>query len=159
MKSLSNLEEGLQSPSFICRCCNVEKQAEEFSKHRQCKRGYDISRCKECKKAHSVASNRWATKPLELKILSRVKSRATLKDIPFDLTVEDINIPEVCPVFGVPFIYGDHLWTYSVDRINPQLGYVRGNIIIISNKANMMKSSATTEEIGMLHKYLLSLEM
>ncbi len=139
---------------FKCKTCEQEKPATAFSVHKQCRVGYDLSRCKECKKSYSLAANKWASRTIEQKILNRAKTRATAKGIPFDIDIEDIIIPDVCPVFGKPFIYGDHAWTYSIDRIKPELGYVKGNIMIISNKANMMKNDATTEEIGMLYAFL-----
>lgn len=144
--------------SFLCKTCKEEKPFGAFSIHLQCLLGIDISRCKECKKSFSKSANQWAIKSIESKILNRVKTRAKEKGIPFNLELCDIVIPDVCPVFKVPFIYGDHSWTYSLDRIKPELGYVKGNVVIISNKANMMKNTATTEDIRMLYEWMLTLE-
>lgn len=141
-----------------CRNCGVELEQSEFSRHSGCTIGYDTSRCKSCKTANTKSVNAWANKSLEAKIHNRTKTRAKERGIPFDLNIEDIVVPDVCPVFGMPFIYGDHLWTASIDRVKPELGYVKGNIIIISNKANMMKSTATCEEVGLLYKWFLTLE-
>lgn len=38
---------------------------------------------------------------------SRAKKRAKIKNIPFDIEISDIIIPDVCPVFNIPFIIGD----------------------------------------------------
>lgn len=141
-----------------CKTCSKERPETAFSAHAQCKLGIDTSRCKDCKKAERKSKEAWINKPLAKRILDRVKGRASRKGIPFSLELEDIVIPEVCPVFGVPFIYGDHEWTYSLDRIKPELGYVKGNVIVISNKANMLKGAGTTEEIGKLHTFLLALD-
>lgn len=35
----------------------------------------------------------------------------------------------------------------SIDRIIPELGYTKGNIRVISNRANLLKSNATIEEL------------
>ncbi|WP_145960516.1 hypothetical protein [Novosphingobium meiothermophilum] len=35
----------------------------------------------------------------------------------------------------------------SLDRIEPELGYVPGNTIVISNRANRLKSDATIDEL------------
>ena len=142
---------------FICRCCGEEKEAMEFSEHRQTKTGYDLSRCKQCKIEMSRSAASWDSKPIVNRIYDRVKTRAKEKGLDFDLELSDIIIPELCPVFKVPFIYGDHSWTYSLDRIKPDLGYVKGNVVVISNKANMMKSTATVDEVGMLYEWMLSL--
>ena len=59
-------------------------------------------------------------------------------------------MPKVCPVFNKPLIKGDgahHRWSPSIDRIDPQKGYVRGNLQVISFLANAMKQDATPEEL------------
>lgn len=81
------------------------------------------------------------------------KRRAKKQGLAFDLSVSDITIPEKCPVFGVdllarPKTSWDH--TPSIDRIKPTLGYVRGNVWVISLRANMMKRDATPEELELL---------
>ena len=46
----------------------------------------------------------------------------------------------------------------SIDKIIPEKGYVPGNVIIVSMKANMIKSFATPDEIikvGKFYKNLL----
>ena len=138
-----------------CKSCQVHKPTDAFSKQPSCKTGYDVSRCKTCKKSKVD----WALVPIENRMLNRTKARAQRKGLPFNLEISDIVLPERCPVFDKPFIYGDHLWTYSIDRLVPDTGYVRGNIMIISNKANMMKSTATTDEIGLLHKWMTACEI
>jgi hypothetical protein len=71
-------------------------------------------------------------------ILTRAKRRAAQVGVPFDLTSEDIDIPEVCPILGIPIdvqqggARGPKDNSISLDRIVPELGYVRGNIAVIS---------------------------
>jgi hypothetical protein len=65
--------------------------------------------------------------------------------------------PERCPVFGTPLLRGDvslKLNT-SVDRIDPTKGYVPGNIQIVSNRVNMMKSNCTQDELVAFAKWVL----
>lgn len=147
-----------ESALLECKSCGEVKEANMFSRQSSCRVGYCTVRCKACKRLERKTAEAWAKKPLVEKILARVKGRAVRKGIPFTLELSDIIIPEVCPVLGRPFIYGHHDWTYSLDRIKPELGYVKGNVVVISNRANMMKSTATTEEIGMLHAWMLTLE-
>lgn len=73
------------------------------------------------------------------------KARALKKNLPFDLTIEDVVIPEICPIFLKPFDNGRY--AASIDRIIPEKGYVKDNIRIISRLANSMKWDATPEEL------------
>lgn len=94
----------------------------------------------------------------EAYILYNIKRRAKNKGVPFDITVEDILNPGVCPALGINMKRGSHTHSYSspsVDRIIPELGYVKGNIQVISKKANTMKSDATPEELRMFAKWVL----
>lgn len=38
----------------------------------------------------------------------------------------------------------------SVDRIIPELGYTKGNVRVISNRANLLKNNASIEEIELV---------
>lgn len=120
--------------------------------HPQCKIGYDTYRCKECKNEKSKRG--YVNVPIEKRIYNRVKSRCTKRGIIFDLKLEDIVLPEVCPVFGVPFQYGHSDWTYSIDRLDPSIGYIKSNTNIISNRANMIKNNATVEELRAVAKWM-----
>lgn len=83
------------------------------------------------------------------------RTRAREKNLPFDITPEDIVIPKYCPVFGfeLKIRTKDRMAAPSIDRIIPEKGYVKGNIIVVSFKANTMKSNATLEEIKQLYDF------
>ena len=89
----------------------------------------------------------------EGKFLSTIKCRAKKRGIPFDLTLEDIVFPDVCPVLGIPLSRnydggsGYHVNSPSLDRIDPRLGYLKGNVRIISFRANLLKSDAEVWEL------------
>lgn len=89
------------------------------------------------------------------RIHSRVKSRAKRDGIPFNLEVADIVIPDVCPVLGIPIVQNQGRQGYfpdsaSVDRIVPSKGYVKGNVRVISQRANQLKSDATVSEMRLV---------
>ena len=42
----------------------------------------------------------------------------------------------------------------SIDKIDPNKGYVIGNVAVISNKANIIKSNATADEIRKVADWL-----
>lgn len=88
--------------------------------------------------------------PYKTNMLRAAKRRAERKNIEFTLTVEDIVIPDICPILLVPIVKGnkgDYEYSPSLDRIDNSIGYTKDNIMIISKKANSMKNSATTQEL------------
>ena len=85
-----------------------------------------------------------------LRRLACIRCRCKKYGIPFDLTPEDVVIPDTCPVFGVPIEFaknGAHKWSVSIDRIDPDKGYVKGNIQVLSKLANSMKQDATDAQL------------
>lgn len=78
-------------------------------------------------------------------ILNQLRSRAKA-GIPFNLTLDDVKVPELCPALQVPIIMGDFRYGPSVDRTIPELGYVKGNVVVISRRANMIKQDCTDPE-------------
>ena len=94
------------------------------------------------------------SKSVEYRILTRAKSRAKQKNIPFNLTLEDIEVPETCPLLGIPIEIqpkkGYHPNSPSLDKIIPEKGYIKGNVWVISNRANTLKNDATIQELKTL---------
>jgi len=89
------------------------------------------------------------------KIWERTKRRAAKNGVIFNLTVHDIpDIPKNCPVLGILLQPNDKAGPLdsspSIDRIIPLLGYVVGNVRIISNRANRIRSDATAEELRLI---------
>lgn len=91
-------------------------------------------------------------------MLNRTRLRAKNKKIDFNIDESDIIIPDKCPILEVPLVIGtkgDYEYSPSIDRIDNTKGYVKGNIQIISKKANSMKNSATTKELLTFCKNIL----
>ena len=91
----------------------------------------------------------WHRNNPRAQILSAAKMRAKKKGLPFSLTIDDIVIPVVCPYFGIPLKAADGRMndnSPSLDRISPALGYVPGNVEVISWRANRLKGDGTAEE-------------
>ena len=87
----------------------------------------------------------------EFDLWSSAKERSNKKGIPFDIELSDIKIPEICPVLGIPINVrlGRGMRqpdSASLDKFIPSLGYVKGNIQVISWRANRLKSDGTPEE-------------
>ena len=84
--------------------------------------------------------------------IDSTKTRAKKLKVPFNLTPQYIRsiMTDICPVLGIPLERGVGTSTDNsptIDRIIPELGYVEGNVMIISKLANQIKSSATPTQI------------
>ena len=92
-------------------------------------------------------------------MLGQAKKRARMRGVPFNLKLEDLIIPELCPVLGLKLaIHDGHGMdaSPSLDAIIPSLGYVPGNIQVISNLANRMKNSATLQQLLVFARWVIS---
>lgn len=90
-------------------------------------------------------------------MLEAAKARAKRKKIPFALDVTDITIPSHCPVLGIELKAGNGFYTDSspsLDRFKPELGYVKGNVNVISLRANKIKNDATIAEFEKILQYM-----
>lgn len=94
-------------------------------------------------------------------MLARVRTRAKAKGIVFNLEAEDIVVPRKCPVLNKPLSVGEgkaHDWSPEIDRIVPSKGYIKGNIIVVSRRANRIKTDATPEDIQKVAAFYLALK-
>ncbi len=88
-------------------------------------------------------------------MLMRSRSRAKRVGLQHTLRPSDIVIPDVCPVLGIPIEMGKHRKgpspnSPSIDRIDSRLGYVPGNVRVISHRANTLKCDATIAELELV---------
>lgn len=94
----------------------------------------------------------WRRKRYEMQILNQARYRAKRDGLDFTITEEDIVLTTHCPILGIPLTRhegqpGWHDDSYSLDRIDNSKGYIKGNVRIISNRANRLKCDATVEEL------------
>lgn len=78
------------------------------------------------------------------------RARAAATGLPHTIDVADLSVPTTCPVLGITIAWSQQYATPnspSIDRIRPELGYVPGNIRVISNRANTLKNNATVAEM------------
>lgn len=107
-------------------------------------------------------SNRVKEETPEVKMWRRAKRRAKERGLPFEIERSDIVIPSACPILGYTLIpkSGKSGGTYnspSLDKVIPELGYVKGNIQVISQRANAMKADASLEELRMFASWINTL--
>lgn len=95
----------------------------------------------------------WCRENIASKLYSVAKQRAKKRQQEFSIDKSDIILPTHCPVLGIELKYnqgtgaGGKDNSYSLDRIDQDKGYIKGNIQVISHKANSMKFTATKEEL------------
>lgn len=107
---------------------------------------------------------KYANRTPEKRLYLYAQARAYKRKLELDITPEDISIPAICPVLGIPIFSGSGAGGFtdnspSVDRINPNKGYTKDNIRVISHRANRLKYNATLEEIRLIYKDLLRIRL
>ena len=137
----------------ICTSCKEEKRFDEYRKVNPPHRGWRgldgfprLSKCKICE-GEKQKLKRHAKPWWRLNILA--KGRAKKQKLPYDITEKDIEKiwpkDNKCPILKIDFKEGasnrDN-WP-SLDKIIPKKGYVKGNIAVISFRANQIKSDVT----------------
>lgn len=93
-------------------------------------------------------------------MVRRARNRARDKNLPFNVDIGYVRslVVSHCPVLGMPLewstLRGNGSKSLpnspSLDRIDPTKGYVKGNVWIISQKANVIKNNATHEELKLV---------
>ena len=129
----------------VCCKCKETKDILMFSLDRSNKDGRH-RRCRECDSAFRPS-----------RLLSSAKSRAMKSNLDFNLELIDIIIPEFCPILGIKLNknrikFGPD--SPSLDRVDTTKGYIKGNVKVISHRANTMKSDMTKEQIRKLYEYV-----
>lgn len=91
---------------------------------------------------------------------SAAKKRANYLGLPFDIDADYVVsiLTDKCPVFGTVFKYHGNgvgnKQSATLDRLKPKLGYVRGNLVVISRLANCIKQDAGHSEIRRVADWL-----
>ena len=80
--------------------------------------------------------------------IKRRRAKDGQPPVEFTVKFADLDWPKFCPVFGIKLDYTGqtpwHMWT--LDRLDPDGGYVKGNVFVISQLANTIKSMGTAEQ-------------
>lgn len=156
-----------------CSKCKKSKEFSEFHKKKNHKDGRR-TRCIPCEREDRLLAlkrnpgceykreRQRGLKDRAQYMLHGAKGRAKVRNIEFNLTKEDITIPEYCPILGVKLTVGimSHQDKYgpSLDRIDNSKGYIKGNVMVISKRANAMKNDASLEELKAFAQYYTNLD-
>jgi hypothetical protein len=151
-----------------CHYCDIDKPITDFYRN-----GGKNGNCIKCsvylksenKKLNSKSKKtkwnryyrKYRVKNKERIILNNAKRRSIKNNLDFNLTINDIIIPTHCPVLGIelcrdaPKVSPN---SPTLDRIDNTKGYVKGNICIISHKANQIKNCGTLEDHQKIVEYM-----
>lgn len=146
----------------VCSRCSEEKELSEYYKFRHSPDGHQCY-CKPCEAA--AKRQRLKDRPFHTTI-EQVRHRAAKKGLPFDLTEEylDSIFTGVCPAFYVRLTLPreepipGYTYKSSLDRIIPEKGYVKGNVIFLSDLANRIKAEADHQQIQAVATWLHHIE-
>lgn len=135
-----------------CIKCGLKKSLKDFVKHNNKKKngtpvgdGYrtECTLCNNLRRKKAYDNN-----PIT-RMLMNAKSRARQSGLEFNITSEDVPIPEFCPILEIKLVLGkaNHYDNApSIDRIDSKKGYIKGNVKVVSFMANKMKTNATKEQ-------------
>jgi hypothetical protein len=153
-----------------CLDCKKVKQAKLFQKRKVSVDGRS-SYCKACislrtsnyhktpdgKAAHRKNTYNWKYNHPEIKLIYHARSRASVRNLPCTITIDDIKIPEFCPALGIRLkrnLRSGGPDSPSLDCLIPSLGYVPGNVAVISKRANTIKNDASIDDLRNILKWL-----
>jgi hypothetical protein len=102
--------------------------------------------------------SRRGTKSREFQLFNAAKARAKKEKIPFNIEIEDVVVPEICPILGIKIdldnIEMQSNKSPSLDKIIPNVGYVKGNIQVLSLMANRLKNDGRPGEWEQILKWM-----
>jgi hypothetical protein len=101
---------------------------------------------------HQAYCQKYRENNRALVLLGQARYRAKKKGIEFNLELSDVVIPKICPVLKIPLSAGSSSGgprgcSPSLDRIDNTKGYIKGNVQVMSHKANTMKHCADNNEL------------
>lgn len=111
----------------------------------------------EGRESRRQTERRWRLGHPEHHLHKLAKARAKRSGVEFDIDIEDVVIPTRCPILDIELYPGvgkrsDN--SPSLDRIDNSRGYVKGNVAVISWKANNLKKDLTEQHLELLLRYV-----
>ena len=135
------------------RAANKEKIAETGRKWRAANPGKEAEYNREYRAANreklAERKRKYRAANPEKVALGNARNRARKKGLPFTLKEEDLVFPDTCPCCLQPMSQETDGFfdSPSLDRIVPELGYTKQNVVVICVRCNMFKNAATPEQM------------
>lgn len=134
----------------LCEHNRVRRQCKKCGGSGICEHNRQSYHCNECGGFPILAKRMW----------ERAKFRAKRNGLPFNINVEHVLKligDGICPVFGKSYVLDSRKSvdaSASLDKFIPPLGYIEGNCVVISKKANGIKADATAEEVQIVADWM-----
>ena len=151
---------------FIINCCNCNLLKVHDVKSTQ-------HGCIECIRTYKAKHSAEAYIPKERKketyntieniLLMSAQARANKKKLEFSIKYEDVFIPKYCPILGIKIdkfledtsqSHESRASSPSLDRIDSSQGYIKGNVAVISYRANILKGQGTAEQHRLIANWI-----
>lgn len=148
--AIDRIEKRCKKQLFCKDCCAVLSNKEKIRIKKEKLEGY--------REKLYLEKRRERVKHVQRYLWQRAKQRALKYNLDFNIEESDIIVPTVCPILEVPIKWGkkgEYEYSPSLDRIDNEKGYIKGNIMVISKRANTMKNSATIQELKTFCKNIL----
>jgi hypothetical protein len=121
----------------------------------------DRERTRNWEKVNPNYNSEWQKRNVASRLCSIAKQRSKKRNVEFSITKEDITVPEFCPILGIKLEMNNGTGaggkdnSYSLDRIDQSKGYIKGNVQVISHKANSMKFTASSEDLVKFAEWIM----
>lgn len=128
-----------------CRVCINNNIENKILNKIRCSEYYLRKRQRECRA--------WKRDNIKEYLYNSAKTRAKQRNEEFSIDLEDIIVPELCPLLGIKMQYNEGIKqdnSYSLDRIDSTKGYIKDNVWVVSLRANRIKNDSTIEELEMI---------
>jgi len=142
-----------------CSTCKqkLELNADNFPTRKRVNGMGYRGQCRDCYNGLRRANPQYAQK----KAIQSARDRAKKRGLDFNLQLEALNFPDVCPILGIKLEHGKKDWTTSpsIDRIDNDKGYTLDNVIVVSSLANSIKNCATWQQVIQVGEFYKNLEL
>lgn len=141
-----------------CRICRKFKDLSLFDYRKD--RNSFRTECQQCRAVRQAKNytNYKTNSPFKCRA-TKLKAKCKHELIRYNLTSEYLESiwTGKCPVFKKPILFNknrNYEFHAELDRINPKKGYIKGNVVWLSRKANRLKNNAKPKELVKLAEWL-----
>lgn len=167
VRNKANFHSTTTPESKICSTCHTRLPSIMFSMSRSMPDGLSPT-CRPCDAIRHIEDDnrKRNTDMIGVRVtgmLRDAKARAKAEGLPLNIDEDYIRslVTTHCPALGIRLDFYATTTTPaspSLDRFYPDLGYIKGNLRILSHRANVIKNNSSVEERLMLVAWMQKIE-